>query len=332
MNEIENNPLLNAALDAVLDAIEDTPTTNTNETVNPEETGTSQPTEETNAAVEPTTSVEETSTEENTAPAVEEDPTEEGPSIPNMITDINTYLAEIETMGASGSRRFHNSLWFDTIASLSISLVGIGGIGSHTAFCLARLCPNQLRLYDPDRVEAINMAGQLFRHTDIGRHKTEALSGLIHETTNTLTRCFYYPVTRDSRYHFTDTDIMVCGLDNMETRKACWEIFKEEPTIKLFIDGRLSLENLQIFCILKDDIEAYKEYEEKWLFPSSEAIEAPCGAKQTTFTAALIGALITNLVINYATNQALKLEVRPLPFYTSYDASILSLKTEYLCQ
>ena len=334
MNEIENNPLLEAALDAVLDAIEDTPTTEAPVTweFNSENPETPQSTEETTTTEESTTNIEEVPMEETTTVAVEETPVEETSSIPNMIENLNACLAELETVGATSSRRFHNSLWFETINSLHISLIGVGGIGSHTAFCLGRLCPRILKLHDPDKVEEVNMAGQLFTSTDIGRYKSEALAELIRKTTDTWVRAFTYPVTRDSRYVFDETNIMVCGLDNMEARKDCWEIFKENQNTQLFIDGRLSLENLQIFCILKNDTEAYKEYEEKWLFPSSEAIEAPCGAKQTTFTAALIGALITNLVINYATNQALKLEVRPLPFYTSYDASILSLKTEYLCQ
>lgn len=333
MNEIENNPLLEAALNAVLDSIEDTPIETTNESIENNTEPTTSITEP--SAIEPNfivTMDTEVPEEEHTAAVVEETSEEEKITIPDMLAGLNTALAELELVGTASSRRFHNSLWYDTIRSLKISLIGVGGIGSHTAFCLGRLHPDQLSIHDPDVIEEINMAGQLFTFTDIGRLKVHTLADLLHETTHTWVKAFTYRVTQSMRNEFEDTDIMVCGLDNMEARKECWELFKKCPNIKLFIDGRLSLENLQVFCIQRDDTEAYNKYEKTWLFPSSEAIEAPCGAKQTTFTAALIGALITNLIVNYAANQTLAMEVRPLPFYTSYDASFLSLKTEYVCQ
>lgn len=333
------NPLLQEALDSVLDELIE-------ESI-PSETPSEEPVES-DAIVEE--AAEDTFVEESLSdaevegetpeetPQQTETPSEEIPATTEeLITDsiqyINNYIAEMDMVGASGSRRFQNSVWFETMRSFRIGLIGVGGIGSHTAFCLGRLSPFSLALWDMDIIEEVNMAGQLYTFQDCGSSKVSALQSFLRRTTETPVHAFTTPIANDDRsmYELSGRNIMICGLDNMETRKDCWELFKKLPAMELYIDGRLSLENLQIFCITKNDTEAYEAYEKDWLFSSEEAIEAPCGAKQTTFTAALIGSLIANLVVNYAANKAFGIEARPLPFYTSYDSAMLSLKTEYVC-
>ena len=60
-----------------------------------------------------------------------------------------------------------------------VHLVGCGGIGSFVALALAKLgCPH-LCLYDDDRVEEHNVPNQLFRLSDVGRPKVEALAEVL---------------------------------------------------------------------------------------------------------------------------------------------------------
>lgn len=53
--------------------------------------------------------------------------------------------------------------------------------------------------------------------------------------------------------------------------------------IPIFIDGRLTAEQMQIFCVTPKYISKYKEH----LFDDSEVEDAPCTMKQTSHSAAM---------------------------------------------
>jgi len=71
-----------------------------------------------------------------------------------------------------------------------------------------------------------------------------------------------------------------------------------------------------------------KEYEEKWLFSDEEAESTVCSYKQTSYCANLIASIMTNLFVNWITNQCSPLVERSLPFFTEYTAEQMFLKTE----
>ncbi len=74
---------------------------------------------------------------------------------------------------------------------------------------------------------------------------------------------------------------------------------------------RLSQELLQIFAVLPKDIDNYREH----LYDDSEIEELPCGYKQTSHSAAVIGGLITGILSNFVSviNDN---ERRLIPFFT----------------
>ena len=226
--------------------------------------------------------------------------------------------------------RFRSADWFNVVQSMEITLVGVGGIGSHTALMLSRFHPASMFLYDPDKVEAVNMAGQWYSKEDIGNFKVNACYRNMGRFSD------YYSVVCHSRM-FTKSSkasqIMICGLDNMEARKDCFKSWlrtvadnEEQAGNCLFIDGRLAAEELQVFCIrgdMKYDIERYKE---KYLFPSSEAEETSCSYKQTAYMANMIAGVICNLVANFGTNKLIP-DYRSLPFLTTYNGYTMSFKS-----
>ena len=68
--------------------------------------------------------------------------------------------------------RFSGAEWFKLIQTKHISLAGLGGIGSHTAFMLSRVHPASMTFYDDDTVEPANMSGQLFGRNDFTEKHT----------------------------------------------------------------------------------------------------------------------------------------------------------------
>ena len=57
-----------------------------------------------------------------------------------------------------------------------LHIIGCGAIGSTVAENLVRFGLTNITLYDFDTVERHNIANQMFKETDIGKLKTEALA------------------------------------------------------------------------------------------------------------------------------------------------------------
>lgn len=231
--------------------------------------------------------------------------------------------------------RFSGAIWYEEIQKQTVTLAGIGGIGSYVGFLLSRLKPNRLIIYDPDRVETVNMSGQLYGQTDVGRYKCVALADMVMNYAN---YCNIVALNQRFEDNSEATDIMICGFDNMAARRTFYEKWKQRVLSYpagsdnrkkcLFIDGRLAAEEFQVLSIQGDDERAMAAYEDKWLFSDAEAEETICSYKQTTFMANMIASVMVNVFVNFIANQCGPIIDRDVPFFISYDASTMFTKVE----
>jgi len=255
-----------------------------------------------------------------------EEPTEEVIGAP--IIPANSTSALI----SEATSRFSSAIWYDKIKESTITLAGVGGIGSYIAFLLARMQPRLLYIYDDDIVEEANMSGQLYGTSDVGRYKVDSIVSIVREFAK-FNNVFSY------RERFTEesapSNIMICGFDNMEARKIFFNTWvnyvytlptDEAQSQCLFIDGRLAAEEFQVFAINGLDDRAINEYQSKWLFSDSAADATICSYKQTTFCANMIGSIIVNLFVNFIANQCDPLVPRDVPFMTTYNAETMFFK------
>jgi hypothetical protein len=231
--------------------------------------------------------------------------------------------------------RFSGAIWYEQIQQQTVTLAGVGGIGSYVGFLLGRLKPQRLIIYDPDRVETVNMSGQLYGQTDVGNYKSLALANMVRNYAN-----YNNIVALNDRFEANSeaTDIMICGFDNMTARRTFYEKWKQKVLSYpagsdnrkkcLFIDGRLAAEEFQVLSIQGDDERAMVEYEDKWLFSDAEAEETICSYKQTTFMANMIASVMVNVFVNFVANQCGPIIDRDVPFFISYDASTMFTKVE----
>ena len=67
----------------------------------------------------------------------------------------------------------------DKLASLQISLIGLGSIGSVTGLYLGKMGVCNLTAFDADIVDIHNISNQAYGLADVGLSKTEALTDLI---------------------------------------------------------------------------------------------------------------------------------------------------------
>lgn len=234
---------------------------------------------------------------------------------------------------AEETSRFSGASWFDEIQKKTVILAGLGGIGSYVCFLLARVHPFCMFIYDDDKVEAANMSGQLYGNVDINTYKVDAIADMVNNYAN-------YNSIYAIRERFTkdceSSDIMICGFDNMASRKLFFDkwhshIFDKTPEEKakcLFIDGRLGFEYMQVFAFTGNDAEAITKYKNTALFSDEEADETICSMKQTTYMANLIGSIIVNIFTNFVANEVANAPIRELPYMTTYDGSSMQLKIE----
>lgn len=225
--------------------------------------------------------------------------------------------------------RFSSAEWFEAVQQSTILIAGVGGIGSWLSLLISRMKPRNILLMDNDTVETVNMSGQLFRTSDVGKLKVDALSDTLKEYSA------YYNVMSIGS-HFTEEseayNIMICGFDNMAARKLYFRKWfdrvkslpREERSKCLFIDGRLNAEKFQVISIIGTDYYGMKKYVQDFLFEDSEVAEALCSFKQTTYCAAMIGAFMCNTLVNFLCDSI----ARPVLFFQEYDAETMSLRQE----
>lgn len=229
--------------------------------------------------------------------------------------------------------RFSSAIWFDKIKEQTVTLAGLGGIGSYVAFLLSRLKINRLILWDDDIVDEANLSGQLFSMYDIGNGKVNSICKILGDFSK-----YYDIVGRSERFDSSSSasNIMICGFDNMAARNIFFTKWKahvmnapeEEKEKCLFIDGRLAAEEFQVFCIKGTDTFLMNKYKNEWLFSDNEAEATICSYKQTSFCANMIASVMVNLFVNFIANQCEPLIERELPFFTNYNAERMYLKTE----
>lgn len=232
-------------------------------------------------------------------------------------------------MNVAQSGRFKDAPWFPK-EETHVVVGGSGGIGSWLTLMLARA--NYIpMIYDFDTIEEHNIGGQLFSKKHIGKSKVEALSEVVKDFADTDVFKYNEKYTKDSMSHH----YVFSAFDNMKARKDMFESWKayvkewldfiniseatsetieSRPHVPIFIDGRLTMEQVQIFCVTPDKIDDY----EKELFDDSEVEDVPCTLKQTSHSAAMIASHMVGFFTNHFTNNQLEEVDRNVPFKWEY--------------
>ena len=188
--------------------------------------------------------------------------------------------------------RFRDASWFEKVNDFAIPIVigGIGGIGSWLSMFLSRILSDNtyLILYDFDKVEEVNIAGQLYRQKDIGKLKIAAMREIVKDFSG-----FENIIAQPEKYDSESikSPVMFSAFDNMKARKDMFnnwlsesEKYKDD-SISIFIDGRLLAEQFQVYYVTPKTADSYRKYA---LFDDSEVEDINCSYKQTTHFAAMI--------------------------------------------
>lgn len=209
--------------------------------------------------------------------------------------------------------RFKDAPWYIESKKEKILLTGVGGIGSNALYCLAKTIPAKYYIVDNDTVDLHNIGTQFYRSSQIGANKVDAcLMNIDYQNIFPIKKL----VTNEKM------PITIMGFDNMEARKLIFNNWKSDENREILIDGRLRASYYEVFTVTKGNEDEY----EKTLFDSSDVSDGPCTFKQTAYAAMLIGARITNILVNYLTNKYCGEEICSVPFKISELCELINIE------
>ena len=183
------------------------------------------------------------------------------------------------------------------------NIIGLGGIGSAVALALVKLGIGELRLWDSDVLEEINIPNQLiYRLIDAGQPKITAAAKLLKSYSQEL-RIQEMGVFNSAS---AIDGLVVSAVHSMEKdeqgregRIGIWKALKNNAFVPLYLDGRLGGEILELFTIrpfIMEDIEIY----EQSLFPDSQAAQLPCTARAVIHPALVIAGLVAAQITRWS--------------------------------
>jgi molybdopterin/thiamine biosynthesis adenylyltransferase len=178
-----------------------------------------------------------------------------------------------------------------------ITIIGAGAIGGWTTLALAKMGFCNLTVYDFDQVDTVNLNSQLYRLSDVGKNKVNALDGIVYEFTGAKITGH---VARYEKERFNG--IVISAVDSMQARRAIYQAHQSWPMTRVVIDARMGAESALLYCYRPKEKSECETYE-KSLYSDSEAVQERCTAKATIYTANLLAGLVCKAVKDELTSE-----------------------------
>ncbi len=113
----------------------------------------------------------------------------------------------------------------EELRACTVTIVGVGSIGSGVVDALARTGVGQLNLVDYDRLEQRNLPRHRLTDRDLGRYKVDALKDYLYgregSTSVDVFRLDVISETDVLRPLVAGSDIVMCAADGVAARRAC---------------------------------------------------------------------------------------------------------------
>ncbi len=205
----------------------------------------------------------------------------------------------------------------EDLASLQVTVIGVGGIGSPTTLALAKMGVSQIVIYDDDSVELHNLPNQIYRLSDLGKVKVQGVVDICRDFAGVVVE------GKPERFNGGQqlSGIVVSGVDTMAARKEIWTRVRYNPTVQTYIEARMGAEVARIHTIKPCDPSQVKWYEAT-LYSDEQASGLPCTAQAIIYNVFCIAGLVANQIKKIARAEPLAREV-------IFDLKTLSLIVNY---
>lgn len=226
----------------------------------------------------------------------------------------------------------HRDLIPAELYSLQVTVVGLGGVGSHVAELLARMQLGSCHRYiDGDVIEAHNPPNQQYLRDHIGLYKADALAEQARVWSDDQ-----LPISVSTEYVRNKIDlsgVMLLCLDRMIDRKdICLHSLFENEQVPIVLETRMDASTAEVWVFDPNNPVHRTCWLEYW-YPDTEAEnEAGCGGHYAVATAASATALLAvqSLVNHYRTSwdetpNRTRLDLRTMRLETKFWPKTLDL-------
>lgn len=179
--------------------------------------------------------------------------------------------------------------------NIPITIIGAGATGSYVALLLAKMGCRRITVYDFDVVENYNLPNQIYRPSDTGRKKVEALADIILEQTGVKISAI------PERFERGKLEGIVFVLtDTMKSRAQIWsESVQWQLTVTLLVETRMAAEGGYVYAVNPTNPLHVEEYA-KTLYTDEEAEESVCTNRAIAPTVATIAGIASFMVVHAA--------------------------------
>ena len=171
----------------------------------------------------------------------------------------------------------------------SISIVGVGAIGSFVTLILSKMGMKKINVYDGDSVEEHNIPNQFYKLKQIGVIKTVAIKNIVKEYADT-------EITENGKVDNNTlivSDIVILCTDSMKSRKLAYK--KSMEFTKYIIDARMNGNTYRIYTFDIKNEEHCKMYESS-LYLDKHSDIGKCTEKTIIYNVAEIASKIANQI------------------------------------
>jgi sulfur carrier protein ThiS adenylyltransferase len=187
------------------------------------------------------------------------------------------------------------------LASLAVTVIGVGAVGRQVALQLAALGVRQLQLVDFDRVDATNITSQGYLDADVGQPKVAATRCAVLGLDPTI----HVEVVDDRfRPQRAVGQVVFCCVDSIEARGAIWRAAGRRA--EFWADGRMLGETIRVLAV-GDDVG--KLHYPTTLFTAADAHTGQCTARGTNYTAHVAAGLMVHQFVRWLRGQPLDMDL-----------------------
>lgn len=192
---------------------------------------------------------------------------------------------------------------------MPILIVGAGSIGSWAALALSKLGCSNITIMDGDIIEEHNAGSQVYKASDEGLEKVQALSDKLRLLTDLTPKTIAAHWNIENPEHIKDLEqyeIVIAAVDNITIRAQLFNTLKGKNIF--YIDGRMAGNELEIYSTRLQEEEDQKAYEAT-LFSEEETSIVPCSERSVVYNVFLMGGLIADIVKKHANEEELPKEI-----------------------
>lgn len=187
---------------------------------------------------------------------------------------------------------------------MPIHIIGAGAIGSFTALALVKMGFTRINVMDNDVVSIENVGTQLYGEEVLASPKTEGLLEILGCLGPSDAQISVEQVRYRNRVF--ENGIVILAVDNMLTRRQAWEAHAAvgerlgSRVATWIIDPRMGAEQAQIYTMSPKSY-VDRDVHPKSLYSDEDALQEPCTAAGTTYTAMLVAGQIAKNVKDIVT-------------------------------